>query len=108
MTVFLRLLQLSSLIYFSYSHPLAKRSFSNGPVITSNFPDPGLISVGDTYYAFATTNGQQNIPIASSPDFVTWSVTGQDALPDIPAWSSGATWAPDPVQLVRATPQQRR
>ena len=80
--------------------PFAKRAFSNGPVITDNFPDPAFIHVGDTYYAFATTNGAQNIPVATSPDFNTWTVTGQDALPTIPSWSNGATWAPDVLQLV--------
>ena len=85
----------------SLSYPFQKRAFSSGPVITENFPDPGLISVGDTYYAFATNNGKQNVPVASSGDFVTWTVTGQDALPNLPSWTTGVVWAPDPVQLVR-------
>ena len=97
---FLIPLFLVSFIPFSLSRPLVKRAFSDGPVITANFPDPGLISVGSTYYAFATNNGQQNTPVATSEDFITWTVTGQDALPNLPSWSSGATWAPDPVQLV--------
>ena len=101
------LLTASSFVHLSLCHPFQKRAFSNGPVITENFPDPGLISVGDTYYAFATNNGQQNVPVASSGDFVTWTVTGQDALPNIPSWSSGAVWAPDPVQLVR-TPRAQQ
>ena len=101
------LLTAFSFVHFSLCHPFHKRAFSNGPVITENFPDPGLISVGDTYYAFATNNGQQNVPVASSGDFVTWTVTSLDALPNVPSWSSGVVWAPDPVQLVRTPcPQQ--
>ena len=79
--------------------PLSKRAFSNGPVITSNFPDPTFIDVNSTFYAFATANGLQNIPIATSPDFNTWTLTDQDALPTIPTWSSGATWAPSVMQV---------
>ena len=95
----LGLLFFSCLVSLSSQVPLAKRAFSNGPVITENFPDPAFINVGGTYYAFATSNGAQNIPVATSPDFNTWTVTGQDALPNIPSWSSGATWAPDVVQI---------
>lgn len=93
------LLLLLSIAPFSSQAPLTKRAFSNGPVITSNFPDPAFINVGGTYYAFATTNGVQNVQIATSPDFDTWTVTGGDALPTIPSWSTGDVWAPDVVQL---------
>ena len=85
---------------FSSQTPLTKRAFSNGPVITSNFPDPSFINVNGTYYAFATNNGAQNIQIATSPDFITWAVTGDDALPTLPSWATGNVWAPDILQLV--------
>lgn len=94
------LLLLLSFAPFSTQAPLTKRAFSNGPVITSNFPDPAFINVGGTYYAFATSNGAQNVQIATSPDFITWTVTGNDALPTIPSWSTGDVWAPDVVQVV--------
>lgn len=93
------LLLLLSITPFSSPAPVAKRAFSNGPVITSNFPDPAFINVGGTYYAFATSNGAQNVQIATSPDFDTWTVTGSDALPTIPSWSTGGVWAPDVAQL---------
>ena len=95
------LLFLLSITPFSAQAPVTKRAFSNGPVITSNFPDPAFINVGGTYYAFATSNGDQNVQIATSPDFDTWTVTGSDALPTIPSWSTGDVWAPDVVQLVK-------
>lgn len=95
------LLLLLSITPFSSQAPVTKRAFSSGPVITSNFPDPAFINVGGTYYAFATTNGAQNVQVATSPDFNTWTVTGSDALPTIPSWSTGDVWAPDVTQLVR-------
>ena len=97
------ILVLLSIIPFSSQAPVTKRAFSNGPVITSNFPDPAFINVGGTYYAFATSNGAQNVQIATSPDFNSWAVTGNDALPTIPSWSTGDVWAPDVVQLVRTS-----
>ncbi|KAL9072228.1 MAG: hypothetical protein Q9161_003701 [Pseudevernia consocians] len=93
------LILLLSITSFSSQAPLTQRAFSNGPVITSNFPDPAFINVGGTYYAFATSNGAQNVQIATSPDFNTWTVTGSDALPTIPSWSTGDVWAPDVLQL---------
>ena len=96
------LLVLLSLVPFSSQAPLTKRAFSNGPVITANFPDPAFIKVNGTYYAFATNNGVQNIQIATSPDFGTWTVTGSDALPTLPSWATtGNVWAPDVTQIVR-------
>ena len=97
------LLFLLSLVSISLQIPLQKRAYSNGPVITSNFPDPAFINVGGTYTAFSTTNGNQNIPIATSPDFASWTVTGQDALPTLPSWATGNTWAPDIIQLADGT-----
>ena len=102
------LLLLLSLTTFSSQAPLSKREFSNGPVIAANFPDPSFINVGGTYYAFATNNGAQNIQVATSPDFAAWTVTGSDALPNLPSWSiAGNVWAPDVVQVVRLPPQSR-
>ena len=99
------LLLLLSFTSFSSQAPLTKRAFSNGPVITANFPDPSFINVDGTYYAFATNNGAQNIQIATSPDFATWTVTGNDALPNLPSWTiAGNVWAPDVVQVVRIPP----
>lgn len=83
----------------SSQSPLTKRSFSNGPAIASDFADPGFIDVDATYYAFATNTGGRNIPIATSPDFNIWTVTGQDALPSVPSWSVGQIWAPDVIRL---------
>lgn len=70
------------------------------PVLDRDFPDPALIKVGSTYWAYATqtflANGARiNIQLASSPDLVNWTYRG-DALPTKPAWSTQVWnfWAP--------------
>jgi len=76
-------------------------SFTN-PVYKLDFPDPYVMLVGDTYYAYATTNGSTtNIRVIRSKDLVNWENVG-DALPALPEWSvlnSGYTWAPGVVQV---------
>lgn len=85
----------------SLAAPLSKRSIV-GPVIQSNFPDPAVIQVGSTYYAFATNSGGHHIPYATSSDFSSWAVAAGDALPSVGAWSNGNNvWAPDVIQVVR-------
>lgn len=68
--------------------------FAN-PVIDQDFPDPDVLKVGDTYYAYATNAVGQNIQTAKSTDLVDWEMVG-DALPLLPGWArSGLTWAPE-------------
>ena len=80
---------------------LSGPSFTN-PVYKYDFPDPHIIRVDDTYYAYATTNGSSvNIRVMSSPDLVNWEELG-DSLPALPKWSvpnAGYTWAPGVIQL---------
>jgi len=80
---------------------LSGSSFTN-PVYKFDFPDPHVIQVDDTYYAYGTTNGSSvNIRVIRSPDLVNWEELG-DALPALPKWSvlnSGYTWAPGVIQI---------
>lgn len=80
---------------------LSGPSFTN-PVYKFDFPDPHVILVDETYYAYATTNGSSiNIRVMRSPDLVNWEELG-DALPALPKWSvfnSGYTWAPGVIQI---------
>lgn len=89
---------------------LSKRA-TIGLAIPRNFPDPSLIKVNGTWYAFAThTRGTKvKIQVAQSSDFDNWSIVKNadgsqlDALPVLPAWvnqSNYLTWAPDVQQLV--------
>jgi beta-xylosidase len=80
---------------------LSGPSFTN-PVYNDDFPDPYVLLDGDTYYAYATTNGSTtNIRVIRSEDLVHWEELG-DALPALPEWSvlrSGYTWAPGVVEI---------
>jgi beta-xylosidase len=65
------------------------------PVINSDFPDPDILKVNDTYYAYATNTASKNVQVARSTDLVHWQMLS-DALPTLPGWSEkGNTWAPD-------------
>ena len=89
------------LISLCYAVPFSKRSISPGPVIGTNFPDPGWIQDGNKFYAFSTNSGGLHVPTAQSSDFKTWSIiAGHDAMPTVGEWSTGeAVWAPDVVKL---------
>lgn len=80
---------------------LSEPSYTN-PVYDNDFPDPHIIRVDDTYFAYGTTNGSSvNIRVMSSPDLIEWENLG-DALPALPKWAmlnSGYTWAPGVVQI---------
>src|SRR5271154_4036311 len=79
-----------------------------GPVVASNFPDPSVIYLNGTSYAFATNNkgfgpyGMIHVQVATSIDNQTWTlIEGLDALPTVANWQSPkGVWAPDVVQLV--------
>src|SRR6478672_9566127 len=67
-----------------------------GFAIDQDFPDPDVLRVGDTFYAYATNSPAANVQLATSRDGKTWSVSDSDALPTLPAWAlPGKTWAPD-------------
>ncbi|MBD0330021.1 MAG: family 43 glycosylhydrolase [Thermoleophilia bacterium] len=65
------------------------------PVHGENFPDPHVIRVGDTYYAYGTNDEDGNVQTLRSRDLVRWT-KGADALPKLGAWAyEGKTWAPE-------------
>lgn len=78
-----------------------------GPWFT-DFPDPGLIEVDGTFYAFATNSGP-HIPTAASNDIGSgWAYypddTNHDSFPNLPSWYPAnfeQVWAPDVTQMVR-------
>ena len=70
------------------------KTFTN-PVFNRDFPDPFVLKVGDTYYAYATNGGGSNVQTATSKDLVHWTA-GPDALPKLGSWDfTGNTWAPE-------------
>ncbi len=67
---------------------------NTGLVYPFDFPDPSVILVDDTYYAYATNSVGGNIQIIDSTDLTQWNSVG-NALPNLPAWAtSNYTWAP--------------
>ncbi|MCW2633709.1 MAG: hypothetical protein JWQ99_76 [Blastococcus sp.] len=66
------------------------------PVLDQDFPDPDVLEVDGTYYAYATNGNSQNVQVATSTDLTSWEVLTTDALPQLPAWViPGKTWAPE-------------
>lgn len=68
------------------------------PVYAHDFPDPAALHVGRTFVVYATQGGGHNIQTATSTDLVRWT-PGPDALPALPGWASGDTWAPEVIQV---------
>jgi beta-xylosidase len=66
------------------------------PVFPHDFPDPFVLHVGDTYYAYATNGAGKQVQTATSKDLQHWTA-GPDALPQVaPKWGyNGQTWAPE-------------
>ncbi|MEO8819689.1 MAG: family 43 glycosylhydrolase [Ginsengibacter sp.] len=74
------------------------KAIRKNPVLNLNFPDPTVINVNGTYYAYATQSGYEgvviNVQVASSKDLFHWKYLG-DALPQKPTWGISNFWAPD-------------
>jgi len=65
-----------------------------GAVHPYNFADPSLLTVGDTYYAYATEGPAGAIQVLSSKDLQHWEVRNP-ALGNRPLWAKpGPIWAP--------------
>jgi hypothetical protein len=81
---------------------IKSRSIS-GPHIGWSLPDPSIIFGDDYWRVYATSNGQQRVPVATTKDNARWDATNKDALPDPGSWvkeSDRAVWAPDVVRNV--------
>src|SRR5579862_1374264 len=64
-----------------------------------DFPDPDVIAVGGTYWAYATGSHGLNLQVISSGQLLA-GASATEALPVLPTWAvRGMTWAPGVVQL---------
>jgi hypothetical protein len=71
----------------------------HGEVYPFDFPDPYVLNVDGTYYAFSTNSVQGNIQVLQSTNLTQWTTIG-DALPSLPSWAyPGSTWAPSVLQV---------
>jgi beta-xylosidase len=64
------------------------------PVLDVDFPDPQVIEVDGTYYAYATQGHGFHIQLSTSDDMINWGRPAE-ALPRLPLWSPGQSWAPE-------------
>ena len=72
---------------------------SGGLVYPFDFPDPDVLLVGGTYFAYGTNSVAGNIQIIESTNLTNWTVVG-NALPTFPSWAApDATWAPAVAQI---------
>ncbi len=70
------------------------------PVIDRDFPDPDILEVDGTYYAYATNSATTNVQVATSTDLESWELSREDALPELPSWIiPGKTWAPEVAEV---------
>ncbi|KAJ7802175.1 Arabinanase/levansucrase/invertase [Mycena leptocephala] len=78
----------------------------SGPVLNTDFPDPGLILPRATPVVYSTSSSHGKVPYAISEDFVSWTPVQGDALPNPGSWvskSNSAVWAPDVRQIKAAS-----
>lgn len=79
--------------------PAAPGGHTVNPVVDDDFPDPDVLEVDGTYYAYATNGNNRNVRVARSTDLVEWE-TLPDAFPRLPSWViPGKTWAPEVTML---------
>ena len=69
--------------------------WSVGHAYNGDFPDPDVLQVGTTYYAYSTSSSGGHIPVTRSTDGAkTWIAVG-DALPTVAGWAEARDiWAP--------------
>ena len=94
---------IAALPILDHSHNSNSTNTSTSPVYNIDFPDPSIIEVDGTWYAFATGSNGYNIQAAKSLCFdpPNWQPVIQEPLPGSGSWADeGLTWAPDVVQLV--------
>lgn len=81
---------------------------ANRPVrVVHDFPDPGLIQVNSTWYAYATVATPDNpdvphVPVSTSRNFSSWDwLQGYDVMPAMSSWETNMNqYAPDVIQRV--------
>lgn len=80
-----------------------------GPFMGVDFPDPSIIWGDGSWKAYGTSSNGKKIPVATSSDTWSWTLTGNDALPNPGSWvdpNDQGIWAPD-VQKNVSFPNRR-
>ncbi|PGH14649.1 hypothetical protein AJ80_05829 [Polytolypa hystricis UAMH7299] len=93
------ILEVSFIRALLFREPLDLGDKRSSPVINRNFPDPGVLKVGDKWYAFGTNDGEIKVQVATSKDFKHWTLKKDDALPKVAPWEAEVDhWAPDVIE----------
>ena len=92
--------------------PIGSDDFVTSRHYSGDFPDPSVLRVGATYYAYSTTIANKNLPVLRSTNLRTWTAVATrndgDALAKVPAWTDhrwigkrrvAPTWAPSVVHV---------
>jgi beta-xylosidase len=88
------------------ANPVGSDRFSAGRYYRGDFPDPAVLKVGRSYYAYSTTMSSLNLPVMVSTDLTRWRAVGEGLL-NPASWAvqrrSGGrrvatTWAPSVVR----------
>ncbi|KAI0888738.1 glycoside hydrolase family 43 protein [Annulohypoxylon maeteangense] len=70
----------------------------SGPFMGVDFPDPSIIWGDGSWKAYATSSNGKVIPVATSSDTLSWTLSSTDALPNPGSWvdpNDKGIWAPD-------------
>jgi hypothetical protein len=63
-------------------------------VYNKDFPDPSILVVGHTFFAYSTNSDGENVPVIESRDLVDWRAIG-DVMSVLPLWATeGYIWSP--------------
>lgn len=89
--------------------PVGSDKFSQGGYYRGDFPDPAVLKVGYTYYAYSTTIASLNLPVLASTDLQHWRVVGEGLQRPAPwaLWKRGGkhpfatTWAPTVARFAK-------
>ncbi len=57
--------------------PVGSDPFVSGYGYRGDFPDPSVLRVGNTWFAYSTTVGGLNLPVLRSTDLVHWQARGE-------------------------------
>lgn len=69
-----------------------------GPFLAADFPDPSIIWGDGSWKTYATSSNGKRVPVATSSDTLSWTLTSNDALPNPGSWvdqNDKSIWAPD-------------
>ena len=59
------------------ANPVGSDRFTGGRYYRGDFPDPAVLKVGRTYFAYSTTMSSLNLPVMVSTNLASWRAVGE-------------------------------